>query len=144
MDAVAAYEIYGGPVIVVDYGTATTYDLVDKDGTFLAGVTAPGIKTSAEALSGMAAQLPQIEILKPDHILAKETITSMQAGIVYGQIGQTEYIINKMKEESGMSDIKVIATGGLGLLIAEETEAIDVYDANLTLKGMQKIFAKQK
>ncbi|MCR5374930.1 MAG: type III pantothenate kinase [Lachnospiraceae bacterium] len=144
VDAVAAYEIYGGPVIVVDYGTATTYDLVDKDGTFLAGVTAPGIKTSAEALSGMAAQLPQIEILKPEHILAKETITSMQAGIVYGQIGQTEYIIKKMKEESGMDNIKVVATGGLGVLIAEETEVIDIYDANLTLKGMQKIFAKQK
>lgn len=144
VDAVAAYEIYGGPVIVVDYGTATTYDLVDKDGTFLAGVTAPGIKTSAEALSGMAAQLPQIEILKPEHILAKETITSMQAGIVYGQIGQTEYIIKRMKEESGMDNIKVVATGGLGVLIAEETEVIDIYDANLTLKGMQKIFAKQK
>ena len=144
VDAVAAYELYGGPVIIIDYGTATTYDLVDGKGAFLAGVTAPGIQTSAQALSGMAAQLPKIEIKKPKSILAKETVSSMQAGIVYGQIGQTNYIVEQMKKESGLKDIKVVATGGLGLLLGQEANCIDIYDARLTLKGMQLIFSKQK
>ena len=144
VDAVAGYEIYGGPIIIIDYGTATTYDLVDADGTFIAGVTAPGIQTSAQALSGMAAQLPKIEIRKPKSILARETISSMQAGIVYGQIGQTSYIVEQIKKESGLENIKVVATGGLGVLLAKETDCIDYYDAQLTLKGMQRIFIKQK
>ena len=144
VDAVAAYELYGGPVIVIDYGTATTYDLVDETGTFLAGVTAPGIQTSAQALWGQAAQLPKIELKKPESILAKETISSMQAGIVYGQIGQTTYIVEQMKKEAGLDNIKVVATGGLGLLLAQETGCIDHYDAQLTLKGMQLIYKKQK
>ena len=92
VDAVAAYELYGGPVLVIDYGTATTYDLVNAQGCFSAGITAPGIRSSARALWDDAAKLPEIEIKKPASILAQETITSMQAGIVYGQIGQTEYI----------------------------------------------------
>ena len=96
VDAAAAYGIYGGPVLVLDFGTATTYDLVDKDGSFLSGVTAPGIRISAKALWEDAAKLPEIEIIKPDSILAKETISSMQAGLVYGQIGQTEYIVNHL------------------------------------------------
>lgn len=144
VDAVAAYEIYGGPVIVIDYGTATTYDLVDGSGAFVAAVTAPGIQSSAQALWGQAAQLPKIEIQKPKSILARETISSMQAGVVYGTIGQTEYIIKKMKEEAGYENIKVIATGGLGMIIADETDCIDFYDAQLTLKGMQIIYDKQK
>ena len=144
VDAVAAYEIYGGPVLVIDYGTATTYDLVDGNGAFVAAVTAPGIQTSAQALWGQAAQLPKIEIQKPKSILAKETISSMQAGVVYGTIGQTEYIVKKMKEESGYDNVKVVATGGLGMIIADETDCIDYYDAQLTLKGMQMIYDKQK
>lgn len=144
VDAAAAYELYGGPVIVVDFGTATTYDLVDKDGAFLSGVTAPGIRISAKALWEDAAKLPKIEIKRPETILAKETISSMQAGVVYGQIGQTEYIIKKMKEEADMEEpIKVVATGGLGSIIAPETKSIDVYDPNLTLQGMRLIYEKQ-
>ena len=92
----------------------------------------------------MAAKLPEFEIRKPDSILAQDTITCMQAGLVYGQIGQTEYIIRKIKEESGLKDIKVVATGGLGVLIEKETELIDIYDPMLTLKGMRLIFEKQK
>lgn len=144
VDAVAAYEIYGGPVLVIDFGTATTYDLIDETGAFVAGVTAPGVQTSAQALWGMAAQLPKIEIKKPESILAKETVSSMQAGIVYGQIGQTTYIVDQIKKESGYDNIKVVATGGLGVLLAEETSCIDFYDAQLTLKGMQRIYAKQQ
>ncbi len=144
VDAVAAYTIHGGPVIVIDYGTATTFDLVGPDGSCEAAVTAPGIRTSAEAMWGQAAMLPAIEIKKPASILAKETVSSMQAGIVFGQIGQTEYIIRKMKEASGYQDVKVIASGGLGKMIASETDAIDVYDPRLTLKGLQIIYEKNK
>ena len=144
VDLVAGYELYGGPVIVVDFGTATTYDLVTEDGRFVGGVTSPGIRTSANALWQQAAKLPEIEIRKPQYILAKDTVTSMQGGLVYGYIGQTEYIIRKMKEESGLGKINVVATGGLGKMIAQETSFINYYDANLTLKGLQIIYDKQK
>ena len=143
VDAVAAYEIYGGPVLVLDFGTATTYDLVDGEGAFLGGVTAPGIRISAKALWEDAAKLPKIEIKKPDDVLGKDTITSMQSGLVYGQIGQTEYIIKRVKEESQLDNIKVVATGGLGRIIANETDAIDIYDPNLTLKGILRVYNKQ-
>ena len=144
VDAVAGYELYGGPVIVVDFGTATTFDVIGPDGTFEAGVIAPGIRTSAQSLWGEADMLPAIEIRKPKSILAKETITAMQAGLVYGQIGQTEYIIRRMKEESGYPNAKVVATGGLGKMIANETDMIDVYDSQLTLKGLRFIYEKNK
>lgn len=144
VDAVAAYEKYGGPVLVLDFGTATTYDLITEKGEFTAGITAPGIRISSEALWTQAAKLPNIEIKKPRSILAQETISSMQAGLVYGQIGQTEYIIRKVKEESKIPNIKVVATGGLGRLIADETESIDVYDSFLTLDGLRMIYDKNR
>ncbi len=143
VDAVGAYEIYGGSVLVIDFGTATTYDFVDESGAFLGGITAPGIRISAKALSEDAAKLPEIEIKKPESILGKDTITSMQAGIVYGQIGQTEYIINKVKEEVGLENVKTVVTGGLGRIIANETTCIDIYDPNLTLKGIYRVYKKQ-
>ena len=143
VDAVGAYEIYGGPVLVIDFGTATTYDFVDESGAFLGGITAPGIRISAKALSEDAAKLPEIEIKKPESILGKDTITIMQAGIVYGQIGQTEYIINKVKEEVGLENVKTVVTGGLGRIIANETTCIDIYDPNLTLKGIYRVYKKQ-
>ena len=143
VDAVAAYELYGGPVIVVDFGTATTHDLVLADGVFHSGVTTPGIRLAASALWSGTAKLPEIEITKPDTILAKDTVTSMQAGVFYGCIGQTEYIIEKIKNESGLTDIKVVATGGLGKLISENTDKIDIYDPNLTLQGLRIIYEKQ-
>ena len=144
VDAVAAYTLHGGPVIVIDYGTATTYDIVGPDGTFDAAVIAPGIRTSAQAMWGQAAMLPAIEIKKPESVLARETISSMQAGIVFGQIGQTEYIVKKIKEESGYEDAKVVASGGLGKIIASETESIDIYDPQLTLKGLRIIYEKNR
>lgn len=142
VDAVAAYEKYGGPVLVLDFGTATTYDLITADGCFTAGITAPGIRISSEALWLRTAKLPEIEIRKPKSILAQETISSMQAGLVYGQIGQTEYIIKKVREESGLKDMKVVATGGLGRLISEETDMIQIYDPALTLDGLRLIYEK--
>ena len=143
VDAVAAYELYGGPVLVMDYGTATTYDIVDETGTFVGGITAPGIAISAKALWEDAAKLPKIEIAKPDNVIGNDTISSMQSGLVYGQIGQAEYLIKKVKEESGMKDLKVVATGGLGRIISESTDSIDIYDANLTLKGIYLVYKKQ-
>ena len=144
VDAVVAYEKFGGPVLVMDFGTATTYDLVTEDGSFVAGITAPGIKISAKALWEDTAKLPEVEIKKPKSILAQETISSMQAGLVYGQIGQTEYIVQKVKEESGLQNLKVVATGGLGSIIADETKCIDVYDRELTLDGLRLIYEKNE
>ncbi len=144
VDAVGGLELYGGPVMVIDFGTATTYDLVLEDGTFVCGITSPGIRISANALWNEAAKLPEIGIEKPSSILAKDTVTSMQAGLVYGCIGQTEYIIKKVREEAGLSEMKVVATGGLGRIIAGETDMIDVYDPDLTLRGLQIIYRKQK
>ena len=143
VDAVAAYEKYGGPVIVIDFGTATTYDVVSADGVFEGGVISPGIRTSARALWGGAAMLPEIEIRNPGSIIAKETVASMQGGLVFGYIGQTEYIVNKIKA-AGFADAKVIATGGLGNIIVPETKVIDIYDKNLTLEGLRLIYEKNK
>lgn len=144
VDAVAAYDIYGGPLIVIDFGTATTYDVITEDGSFIAGITSPGLRICADALWNQTAKLPEIEIKKPESILAKETVSSMQAGLVYGYIGQTEYIIRKIIEETGIKDMKVIATGGLGKIIADSTNSIQIFDANLTLKGLRLIYLKQK
>ena len=143
VDAVAAYEKYGGPVIVIDFGTATTYDIVTADGVFEGGVISPGIRTSARALWGGAAMLPEIEIRKPNSIIAKETVSSMQGGLVFGYIGQTEYIVKKIKS-NGYEDAKVIATGGLGNIIVPETDVIDIYDPLLTLEGLRMIYEKCK
>jgi type III pantothenate kinase len=143
VDAVAAYEMYGGPVIVVDFGTATTHDLVLEDGTFSAGVTSPGIRLAANALWHGTAKLPEVEIRKVDTILGKDTVSSMQAGIFYGYVGQTEYIIRKLKEESKLDNLKVVATGGLGKMISEATDEIDIYDPELTLHGLRIIYDKQ-
>ncbi len=142
VDAVAGLVLYGGPVLVIDFGTATTYDLILADGTFLCGITSPGIRISANALWNEAAKLPEIGIEKPTSILAKDTVTSMQAGLIYGCIGQTEYIIRKVKEEAGLSEMKVVATGGLGRIIAEGTSLIDVYDPDLTLHGLFILYQK--
>lgn len=144
VDLVAGYEKYGGPTLVLDFGTATTYDLITEDGRFTAGVTAPGIRISAKALWESTAKLPEIEIKKPKSILAGETISSMQAGLVYGQIGQTEYIIEQFKKEIGRDDLKVVATGGLGRIIADETDAIQIYDPFLTLEGLRLIYERNQ
>lgn len=145
VNVVAGYQLHGGPALVIDFGTATTYDVVTEKGEFIAGITSPGIRISADALWERAAQLPKFEIKRPKKILdAKNTITSMQAGLVYGYIGQVEYIANRVKEELGVDKLKVIATGGLGKIIQEGTDIIDVYDPLLTLKGLSIIYDKNK
>lgn len=144
VDAVAGFEEHGGPVLVIDFGTATTYIMVNEKGELFTGVFSPGIRISARALWQDAAKLPEIEIKKPKSILAKETISSMQAGLIYGQIGQTRYIIKEMIRESGLENVKVVATGGLGRLIADEVSEIDVYDPTLTLKGLYILYEKNR
>lgn len=139
---VAAYEMFGGPLIVIDFGTATTYDVVSEKGEFKYGITSPGIQISADALWQRTAQLPSVEIKKPASILAKNTVTSIQAGLVYGYIGQVEYIIKKIKEEMKIDKMKVVATGGLGRIIYDETDTIDVYDPQLLFKGLKIIHDK--
>ncbi len=139
VNCISGYKQYGGPIIVIDFGTATTYDAIDKDGKFLTGITAPGIKISADALFNGTALLGKVAIDKPDSILVTETISSVQAGLVFGHIGQTEYIVNKIKDEVGESfkDAKVIATGGLSKVIDEGTNIFDVVDNKLTLYGIK-------
>ncbi|MFV0439904.1 MAG: type III pantothenate kinase [Lachnospirales bacterium] len=137
VNCIAGYNLYGGPIVVVDYGTASTYDAVDKDGNFVTGITAPGLKLTADALFAGTALLGKVAILKPDSILATDTITSIQSGLVYGHIGQSEYIISKIKEELGDSfkDAKIVATGGLSKVVSEGTDMFDVVDSKLTLYG---------
>lgn len=144
VNAVAGYARAGGSAIVIDFGTATTYDLIGPDGTLEACIIAPGIETAGRSLWGGAAMLPAIQIKKPESILARETVSGMQGGLVFGAIGQTEYIVKKMKEESGYDDAYVIATGGLGKIIAKETECIDLYDPRLTLTGLRLIYDRMK
>lgn len=141
VDAAGAYHCYGGPVLIIDFGTATTYDFVDENGVFEYGVITTGIETCSQALTTKTAKLPEIEIKKPKNILAKNTITSMQAGLVYGYIGQCEYIIKEFKRELG-TDMKVIATGGLGKIIYQNTDLIDIYDPDLIFKGLKTIYDK--
>ena len=142
VDVVSVYEKYGGPLLVIDFGTATTYNLVTADGSFSVGITAPGVKISAKALWEDAAKLPEIEIKKPSSILATETVTSMQAGLIYGQIGATKYIIEQVKKEMGYDNLKVVATGGMGSIISPEVEEIDYYDINLTIDGLRILYEK--
>ncbi len=143
---VAAHELYGkySTLIVMDFGTATTYDVVNEKGEYRYGITSPGIQITSDALWQRTAQLPRIEIKKPDTILAKNTVTSMQAGLVYGYIGQVEYIIQKVKEEMNNENIKVVATGGMGRLISEETSKIDIFDPQLLFKGLKIIHDKNQ
>ena len=146
VDAVAALALFGGPAIVVDYGTATTFDYFTEDGGFEAAVTAPGVMLSARALWSGTARLPEVEIAMPSTILAKDTVTSLQAGIVYGRIGEAEYIIDKLKEASGVDPekIKVVATGGLAGTIAKYTDRIQFVEPDLTMYGLRIIYDKNR
>lgn len=141
-NAVAAYELYGGPCITIDFGTATTFGAISERGEFLGGAICPGLKLAAEALTERAAKLPRFELAKPETVIGRNTITNMQSGIVYGYIGQVNYLVERMKRELGALNAKVIATGGLAVLVGEESNAIDVMDGLLTLKGLCLIYAK--
>lgn len=147
VNAVAAHELYKKSMIIIDFGTATTFCALTAKGDYLGGTICPGIKISSEALFERAAKLPRIELIKPPAVICKNTVSSMQAGIVYGYIGQVDYIVGKMKKELiqlGEQDPIVIATGGLAKLINDESKFIDQIDPILTLKGLRLIYEKNK
>lgn len=144
VNAVAALELYKGPVIIVDFGTATTFCAVTSNGEYLGGVICPGIKISAEALFQKAAKLPRIELAKPDTVIGRNTVSSMQSGIVYGYVGKVDYIVKRIKKEMKEDNIKVIATGGLARMIASESETIDEINGLLSLDGLRIIYDKNK
>jgi type III pantothenate kinase len=141
VDAVAVVHKYGKPAIVVDFGTATTFDAITSNGEYQGGVIAPGIVISAEALYHHAAKLPRIEIQKPAHVIGTSTVTSMQSGLFYGYVALVDGIITRMKKELG-PNTKVIGTGGQAPLISQETTLIDTVDANLTLDGLQLVASR--
>lgn len=145
VNAVAAYDKYGGPLIVVDFGTATTFSAISSKGEFLGGTIAPGLKISSEALFEKTAKLPKVELETPGTSICRNTVASMQSGLVYGHMGLTQFIINKMKKEFNTDEaIKVIATGGLSTLIANEIDEIDHVDKLLTLHGLRIIYERNK
>lgn len=141
-NAVAAYELYGGPCITIDFGTATSFGVISEKGEFLGGAICPGLKLAADALTERTSKLPRFELAKPESVIGRSTVTNMQAGIVYGYIGQVKYLVERMKQELNAPHAKVIATGGLAVLVAEESNVIDVMDGLLTLKGLCLIHAK--
>ena len=141
-NAVAAYELYGGPCITIDFGTATSFGAISAKGEFLGGAICPGLRLAADALTERTAKLPRFELVKPEGVIGRNTVSNMQAGIVYGYIGQINYIVNRMKREMNVPDVKVIATGGLAVLVAGESRVIDVMDGLLTLKGLCLIYKK--
>jgi type III pantothenate kinase len=143
-NAIAAYEQVHGAAVVVDFGTATTFDVISPQGEYLGGVIAPGVTISCEALFLKASKLPRVEIFaKPKSIIAKDTISSMNAGIIYGYAGLVDGIVSRIKEALGCQT-RVIATGGLACLIASETTSIDTVDDYLTLKGLKIIYERNR
>ena len=149
VNAVAAHAKYGGPLVVIDFGTATTFCAVTKNAEYLGGTIAPGLKISSEALFEMTAQLPKVELEEPGKVICKNTIQSMQSGLVYGHMGIVQYIVERMKNElMEMSDCKeepkVIATGGIASMMAEGVDCIDEVDKMLTLEGLRLIYEKNK
>jgi len=141
-NAVAAHHKYGGPVIIVDFGTATTFDIVSKDLDYLGGAISPGIMISTEALFKKASKLYRVEIIKPENIIGKNSAASMQAGIFYGFVGMVEAIVERIKTEIGKKDIFTVATGGLAPLICSETRNVDKVDLMLTMDGLRILYEK--
>ncbi|MDE7395345.1 MAG: type III pantothenate kinase [Clostridiales bacterium] len=144
LNAVAAYHTYGGPVIAIDCGTATTFNVVSEKGEFLGGLISFGLKTSADALSSRAAKLPSIELSAPPQVVCQSTITNMQSGIINGFIGMVRHIVAKIKEETGYTTAKVVATGGLSELLSSEEGIVDAFDRTLTLRGLNIIYKLNK
>ena len=150
VNSVAAHIRYGGNLIIIDYGTATTFDCVSADGTFLGGAIAPGIKTQAAALFEHTAKLPNVDLEIPESFIARNTSEGMRSGLIYGHMGFTEHMVTGMKEEMckelgcKAEDIKVIATGGMATMVESGVGCIDVIDRRLTLDGLQMLYEKNK
>ena len=138
VNAVAAVKDHGTNLIILDFGTATTFDVIDADGAYAGGVIAPGVNLSSEALFQATSKLPRIDISKPSHVVGRDTVPAMQSGLYWGYVGLIEGICQRIKAERG-ADMKVIATGGLSSLFATGTSAIDEVDEDLTLRGLIEI-----
>lgn len=141
VNAVGAIELYGFPLIIIDFGTATTYCYVDESGAYYGGIITPGIKISMDALYSKASKLPKIEIQQPQSVIGQSTIDAMQSGVYYGYISQVDGTVSRIKEEMAI-DCQVIATGGFAPLIAKGSKNIDVVEPHLTLKGLYSIYRK--
>ena len=149
VNAVAAFEKYGGPLIIVDFGTATTFCAISESAEYLGGTISPGIKITSDALVEKTAKLPKVELEEPGHVICKNTVQSIQSGLVYGHMGTVEFIIKKMRMEleeitESNKPVKVIATGGLATLMESGVDGIDYVDRFLTLEGLKKIYEKNK
>lgn len=146
VNAVAAYEKYGGPLIIVDMGTAVTFCAISKEGDYLGGIIYPGIKISSEALFLRTAMLPKVEIAKPESVIGKNTINSIQSGLVYGYIGMMDYIIQKIITEMKVDEdeITIVGTGGFSSLISSESKYINKMDRLLTLEGLKIIYERNR
>lgn len=145
MNTVAAVHLYGGPAIVVDFGTSTNFDAVSANGEFVGGALAPGIEISVDALSRRAAQLLKVELTRPSRVIGKNTVAALQSGIIFGVAGQIEGIVRRMAIELSPEDpgaVKVIATGGLAPLVIDEVDRIDAYEPWLTLIGLRLVFER--
>lgn len=142
-NAVGAYAEYGGPCIFIDFGTATTFGVVDENGAFLGGCICPGIKLSSEALVNGTAKLPRFALARPEHVIGRSTLTNLQSGMYYGYVGLVRNIVRKIKQELGR-EATVVATGGMAVMIAEEAKVIDKLDGLLTLKGLRLIYDRNR
>jgi type III pantothenate kinase len=143
VNAAAAHHLYGGPIIITDLGTATTFDIISKEGDYLGGVIAPGINTAAESLFMQTAMLPKVELVRPKHAIGTNTITAMQSGIIFGYAALIEGMVARIQQELE-EKAKVVATGGWAELMAKETPAIDVVNPDLTLIGLRLIYLMNK
>ncbi|MFR8974900.1 MAG: type III pantothenate kinase [Eubacteriales bacterium] len=144
VNAVAVDKIYGGPAVIIDFGTATTFCVIDGCSNYLGGVIYPGLKISMDALVEKTSKLPRIEIIRPENVVGKNTVCSMQSGLVFGYAGMVDAIVSRIKKEIGTPEMLVIATGGLSTLIAKESETIQTIDKNLTIKGLKIIYDRIK
>ena len=143
-NAVAAYALYGGPCVYIDFGTATTFGALDKNGAFLGGCICPGIKLTSEALVSGTAKLPHFELVMPEHVIGRSTVANLQSGVINGFIGQIEYLVRKFREELHAPDALVVATGGMAVIVAEEGGIIDKLDGILTLKGLRLLYERNR
>lgn len=143
VNCVAAHQAYGGPAVIVDFGTATTFDVVTADAEFIGGVIAPGLQISAEALFARAARLPRVDLKRPDHVIGTNTVVNMQSGIYFGYLGLVDGILARIKREvKGLR--RVVATGGLAPIFSDESEHIDEVDSELTLKGLKIVYDRNR
>ena len=143
-NAVATQAEYGGPSIFIDFGTATTFGAIDEDGAFLGGCICPGIKLTSEALVSGTAKLPRFELVRPESVISRTTVTNLQSGVINGYIGQIDYLVRKFREELKAPDALVVATGGMAVIVAEENGIIDKLDGILTLKGLRILYERNR